>query len=207
MRWEWYDKNLLPQGVDQTCAETPFMDQRKLVVPEATGAVLELGSGSGLNLAFYDKAKVQKVYALDPSPEMHALAKPRVEKVELPVELIEAPAEKVPLDKGSVDTVLVTYTLCTVEDPGAALAEVRRVLKPGGKLIFLEHGTSPDKWVRFWQDVMNPVWAFFSGGCQLNRYTPEVLEKGGFQIDDLKTGYIKGWRPLNYNFWGTASAK
>jgi len=207
VRWSWYDKNILPQGVEQTCAVPAFEEQRRLIVPKAHGAVLEIGSGTGLNLPHYDAAKVSKIFALDPAPEMHALAKPRVEACRIAVETLVAGCEKIPLEDASVDSVLMTYTLCSVDATLPALEEMRRVLKPGGRMIFVEHGIAPERSVRFWQHLCNPFWAFLSGGCQLTRDIPALIEAGPWRLEGMERGYIPGWRPLNYNFWGEASAR
>jgi ubiquinone/menaquinone biosynthesis C-methylase UbiE len=204
MRWEWYDKNILPAGIDQTCSVPAFAAQRARVVPGVSGRVLEIGSGTGLNLPYYDAAKVERVFALDPSPEMHALAAPRIAESGLQVESLTAGAESIPLDAASVDTVLLTYTLCTIDGPIPALEEMRRVLRPGGRLVFAEHGLGPSPWIRFCQHACNPVWSFLSGGCRLNRDIPKVIESGPWRVEGLEAGYIPGWRPLNYNFWGAA---
>jgi SAM-dependent methyltransferase len=203
-RWAWYDENILPKGIEDTCATPAFEGQRRRVVPSARGRVLEVGSGSGLNLPYYDRDHVERVFALDPMPAMHALAGPRYDASPVPVEPLVAPAERVPLEDASVDTVLVTYTLCSVDRPEVALEELRRVLRPGGRMLFVEHGLAPEASVRFWQRVCNPLWAFFSGGCQLTRDFPAILEAGPWRLEALEREYIPGWRPLNFNFRGAA---
>ncbi|HET7319643.1 MAG TPA: class I SAM-dependent methyltransferase [Nitrospirota bacterium] len=180
------------------------MRQRAKVVPFALGSVLEVGFGSGLNLPFYDKTKVQHVWALDPSREMWALANKRVRGSDLPIEFLNATAEEIPLPNRSVDTVLVTFTLCTLPDVQRALREMARVLKPGGELVFCEHGLAPDENVRRWQNRLNPIWKFFGGGCNLNRHIPSLLEQGGFRLREMSSMYIPGWRPASFNYWGRA---
>ena len=161
---------------------------------------------SGLNLEHYDKARIEKVIGLDPGLEMHRLARKRVKSTGVPVELVGLSAEQIPYRDGSFDTVLVTYSLCTIPDPGAALEEMRRVLKPGGKLIFCEHGLAPDASVRRWQDRLTPLWSRLAGGCHLNRDIPGLLREAGFHSADMQTLYLPGPRPLTYNYWGTAIA-
>ncbi len=201
----FYDKYLLPQIVQFTCSMKPNMLQRKLVVPRAEGVVLEIGIGTGLNLPFYTPEKIKKVLGLDPSLEMTKRAKKVAETVSVDVEFIEMPGEEIPLDDDSVDTVLMTYTLCSIVDTKTALHQMARVLKPGGKLIFCEHGAAPDISIRQWQDRLDPVWGYFGGGCHLNRDIPKLINEGGFNVINFDEGYIKGWRPASYNYWGTAS--
>ena len=183
----------------------PSMRQRAKVVPFALGRVLEVGFGSGLNLPFYDKTKVPHVWALEPSREMWALAEERVHGAGIPVEFLNATAEEIPLPDRSADTVLVTFTLCTLPDVQRALREMARVLKPGGELVFCEHGLAPDENVRRWQDRLNPIWKAFGGGCNLNRPIPALLELGGFRMREMSSMYIPGWRPASFNYWGRAS--
>ena len=199
-----YTRLILPKIVDFTCNLKPNMRQRAKVVPFALGSVLEVGFGSGLNLPFYDKTKVQHVWALDPSREMWALAEKRVRGSDIAIEFLNATAEEIPLPNRSVDTVLVTFTLCTLPDVQRALREMARVLKPGGELVFCEHGLAPDENVRRWQNRMNPIWKVFGGGCNLNRHIPSLLEQGGFRLREMSSMYIPGWRPASFNYWGRA---
>jgi ubiquinone/menaquinone biosynthesis C-methylase UbiE len=199
-----YRKYVLPKVVHYACSARPNMRQRQKVVPRARGRVLEIGIGSGLNLPFYDADKVEKVWGLDPSPEMRAMAGRAAASVPFEVELIGLPGEEIPLDGASVDSVVVTYTLCTIPETTAALRQVRRVLRSGGELIFCEHGAAPDASVRRWQDRVNPLWKRLGGGCNLNRAIPELLESGGFRITSLDTMYLPGWRPASFNYWGAA---
>lgn len=203
----FYSKYLLPRVVHFTCGLKPNMRQREKVVPHARGRVLEVGIGSGLNLPLYDSAKVTKIWGLDPSPEMTRLAEQAARSIQLEIEFIDLPADEVPLDDDSVDTVLVTYTLCTIPETTPALLQMARVLRPGGELIFCEHGAAPDASVRRWQDRLNPLWKRFGGGCHLNRPIPELIEAGGFRIQALETMYVPGWRPASFNYWGTAVAR
>ena len=200
----WYERHLLPYFLDFACSIKPIRRQRLKVVPLAHGRVLEIGIGTGLNLEYYDSAKITKIVGLDPGLEMHRLARKRIAKSGMAVELVGLSAERIPFETGSFDTVVVTYALCTIPDPMAALKEMRRVLKRGGKLIFCEHGKAPDPSVLQWQDRLTPLWSKIAGGCQLNRDIPALLKEAGFLSSDMETMYLPGPRPLTYNFWGTA---
>ncbi len=200
-----YGRYILPRIIHFTCGLKPNMRQRRKLVPRARGRVLEVGIGSGLNLTFYDAAQVTKVWGLDPSPGMTRMAERAARAVSFPVELIGLPGDEIPLEDDSVDTVLVTYTLCSIPDTKPALRQMARVLKPGGEFLFCEHGAAPDAAVRRWQDRLNPLWKRLGGGCQLNREIPKLIEDGGFRIGELDTMYIPGWRPASFNYWGTAT--
>jgi len=179
------------------------MRQREKLVPLASGRVLEVGMGSGLNLPFYDARRVTKVWGLEPSPEMSKMASAAVEAVAFDVEFVSAGGEQIPLDSESFDTVLMTFTLCTIPDSERALREIARVLKRGGQLLFCEHG--PDAGVRRWQNRINPLWRRLAGGCHLNRDIPGLIRRGGFEITRMDTMYIPGWRPASFNYWGAAA--
>jgi len=202
----WYDRNIMPYLVDFACGLRPITMQRRRVVPQAAGRVLEVGIGSGLNLQFYDRDQVVQLLGVDPADQMHSLAQRRSRKFGMPVELLKVSAEELPLDSGTIDTVVCTYTLCTVPDPHAALSEMRRVLKPGGRLLFAEHGLAPDQKVAKWQARLQPYWARVAGGCQLNRDIPELLSSAGFNAD-FEAAYIAWPKSLAYNFWGKAYAR
>ena len=199
-----YQKYILPRIVHYTCGLQLLMKQREKVVPFAEGKVLEIGIGSGLNLPFYLPENVQHVWGLDPSPEMLELTRKNTGKLGFGLELIEAHAENIPLDDGTVDTALVTYTLCTVHEAIPALHEIKRVLKHEGRLIFCEHGRAPDESVRRWQERLNPAWKRFSGGCNLNRDIPSLISEAGFNIQNMETTYLPAWKPASFNYWGTA---
>ena len=202
---KFYDRYLLPKLVHLTCGQKPTMRQREKVVPLATGRVLEIGIGSGLNIPFYDADKVEHLWGLDPSAEMWSIAQKNAAEHHLDAEFIQSGAESIPLENDSADTVVMTFTMCTIPGVELALEEIRRVLKPGGKLIFCEHGEAPDKGVQRWQNRLNPVWRTFAGGCNLNRPIPALLKQSGFICSDLQTMYLPGWKPASFNFWGTAS--
>jgi ubiquinone/menaquinone biosynthesis C-methylase UbiE len=200
----FYEERVLPHLINLACSTNPNRKQREKIVPLATGDVLEIGFGSGLNLPFYDRQKVRKVWGLEPSAGMRRKAQPMVDASELDVEFVDLPGETIPLESNSVDTVLVTYTLCTISDAILALEGMRRVLKPGGSLLFCEHGIAPDESVRRWQHRLNPPWSRFAGGCNMNRDIPALIRKSGFEITVDERMYIPGARILSYNYWGTA---
>jgi len=200
-----YERFVLPRLLHLACGLKPARLQRQKVVPIASGDVLEIGFGSGLNLPHYDPAAVNRLWALEPSEEMRDLAQAAVKTSALAVQFLNASAEEIPLPDGSVDTVLVTYALCTIPDVPQAISEARRVLKQGGRLVFCEHGEAPDENVRRWQNRLNPVWRRLAGGCNLNRPIPSLIEAGGFHIENLSTMYLPGWRPASFNYWGTAT--
>lgn len=199
-----YSEFVLPHIVHFVCGLKPIMRQREKIVPLAQGRVLEIGVGSGLNLPYYDVAKVSKVIGIDPAPEMTRKAERAARRTGIDVELINAPAESIPLASASVDTALVTYALCTIPETLPALREIARLLRPGGRLLFCEHGLAPDASVRKWQHRLTPVWKRLGGGCHLNRDIPALLEEGGFRIASMDTMYLPGWRPATFNYWGVA---
>lgn len=201
----FYDKHILPHFINCACGTRPMQRQRQKVVPQARGEVLEIGIGSGLNLPYYDPAQVTRVIGLDPSESSWKLAAGRVASIDVPVEFIGLSGEDIPLPDASVDTVLVTYSLCTIPDPAQALEGMRRVLRPGGELLFCEHGRAPDDSVRRWQDRINPLWRRMAGGCHLNRDIPALLTQAGFQVERLETMYLPSTpRIAAYNYWGAA---
>lgn len=202
-----YAKYVLPRVVHLACSTKPNMKQRAKVVPHARGRVLEIGIGSGLNLAFYNPDYVTKVWGLDPSPEMTERAALAARQVPIEVEMVTAGSEEIPLDSASFDTVVITYTLCTIPQFEPALREMARVLKPGGELLFCEHGAAPDDSVLRWQRRLNPIWRRLGGGCHLDRDTPHLLRQGGFEIKEMDAMYIPGWRPASFNYWGRATAR
>jgi ubiquinone/menaquinone biosynthesis C-methylase UbiE len=202
----WYEERMLPYWINLACSTSPNQKQRQKIVPQASGEILEIGFGSGLNVPFYDPSKVKKIWALEPSAGMRDKAQPAVDATEMNIEFIDLPGEQIPLDDNSVDTVLVTYTLCTIPDTEAALQGMRRVLKPGGRLLFCEHGKAPDENVQRWQNRLNPAWSRIAGGCNMNRDMPALINEGGFDIKVDERMYIPGVRILSYNYWGSAVA-
>jgi ubiquinone/menaquinone biosynthesis C-methylase UbiE len=181
-----------------------FREHRARLVAAARGAVLEIGIGSGLNLPFYSTG-VTRLYGVDPSEELLAIARRSATNTPFPVALACQSAEELPYPAGSVDTVVTTWTLCSIPDPMQALREMRRVLKPEGKLLFVEHGRTPEARVNRWQDRLNPVWMKVAGGCHLNRPIDQLIGAAGFAIDTLETCYLPGPRPLTYTYEGCAS--
>ncbi len=200
-----YERYILPSLIEKSCGAGVIMKQRAAIVPQAEGRVLEVGLGSGLNLAFYDPAKVSEVIGLEPSEGMRIKARKRADECLVPLSFIDLPGEEIPLDDNAVDTVVLTYTLCTIPDALAALGQMRRVLKPGGRLLFSEHGEAPDAGVRKWQGRLNPIWGVIGGGCHLNRPIDRLIGSGGFRVDALETGYLpKVPRFSGFNYRGSA---
>lgn len=201
----FYQNHVLPHLLHMACGHEAVDWQRAAVVPEARGRVLEVGMGSGLNLPHYDPRRVELVWGLEPSEGMRRKARRNVADAPFEVHWLDLPGEEIPLENDSVDTVVLTYTLCTIPDWHRALEQMRRVLKPGGQLLFCEHGTAPDEAVRKWQDRLTPLWRKVAGGCHLNRDIPELIGHAGFGIQWMETGYLpKVPRFAGFNFWGRA---
>jgi SAM-dependent methyltransferase len=200
-----YDRFILPRLLGAACSAPPMMKQRTKVVPGAEGRVLELGIGMGLNLQFYDPAKVSEVMGVDPSPELRAVADAAERDPALKVRVEDGTAEALPFEDKSFDTVVCTFTLCSVCTPAAALAEARRVLKPGGRFLFCEHGLSPDPGVAKWQRRIEPVWKRIAGGCHLTRPVASAIQAAGFRLDRVETMYVpRTPRFAGWNEWGAA---
>ena len=201
----FYNKYILPKIINAGCGTKPIRKQREKVLPLCKGIVLEIGCGSGLNFSFYEENNIDKLYALEPDKEMLRQAKSVVKEVNFPITFLETGAEKIPLEDDSIDTALLTYTLCTIPDPLAALLEIRRVLKKGGKLVFCEHGMAPENNVKKMQNFINSFFLFV-GGCNLNRDIPSLIKDAGFLVDNLETMYLpKTPKLFGYNYWGSAS--
>lgn len=203
----FYQNYILPKLIHWICSQQDTARQRKRLVPLATGKILEVGIGSGLNLPYYDPAKVDHVWGLDPSMALRKIAEKKAVEMPFPVHFIGLSGEEIPLEKNSVDSVLVTYTLCSIPDVGKALNEMNRVLKPGGKLIFCEHGKAPDEKVCEWQERINPFWIKISGGCNLNRPISTLIETCGFKIERLETAYSSSLKIFSFNYRGIAVQK
>lgn len=199
----FYDKWILPRLIDLSMRHKEATRYRAKIVPEARGTILEIGIGSGLNLPFYG-ASVEKLYGLDPSEELLRMARKKARNVHFPVEFFNQSGTEIPLDERSVDTVVTTWTLCTIPDPIEALREMRRVLKPDGALIFAEHGLAPEPGVQRWQRRLNPLWNRIGGGCNLDRKMDALISTAGFAITELVTEYARGPRPLSYIYCGNA---
>lgn len=201
----WYDRHVLPRVLDLACGIRPVSQQRQKIIPLAQGQVLEVGMGTGLNVPFYDRNRVQRVVGVDPALELHALAQRRISQAGLNVELVGLSAERLPLADASFDTVVCTYTLCSIPDPVQALGEMRRVLRPGGRLLFSEHGRAPDASVARWQHRLQPLWTPLAGGCRLSVDVPAILRAAGFDAH-IESAYLPGPRFVSYHYWGQAVA-
>lgn len=199
----FYRDRILPHLVHLSMRQRNLAPYRTRVISHAEGRVLEIGIGSGLNLPYYS-AQTERVIGLDPSPKLLAMTRKAAQRASIPVELIENSAESIPLYNRSIDTVVTTWTMCSIPDVQRALGEMRRVLKPTGRLLFVEHGRSPDPRVRRWQDRLTPVWRRFSGGCHLNRAISELIESAGFRIERIETGYMRGPKPMTFMYDGSA---
>jgi ubiquinone/menaquinone biosynthesis C-methylase UbiE len=199
----FYQDRILPHLTHLAMRQRILRPYRERVVAGAAGRVLEIGIGSGVNLPLYSRA-LREVVGLEPSPGLLSMAERGAERVDLPVRLLEGSAESIPLDDASVDTVVMTWTLCSIPDAGRALAEMRRVLRPWGRPLFVEHGEAPDAWIRWWQDRLTPMSKRFVGGCHLGRPIRRLIERGGLRIEHLTTGYLKGRNPTSFMFEGRA---
>ena len=200
-----WSKFIQPRLISFACATKPFMIQRIKIVPLAKGTVLEIGIGSGLNIPLYDENHVKKVVGVDPSEDMQALAKDRINESPIDIQLVVADAAKIPLDDQSIDTIVCTYTLCTVSNPEGVLKEMKRILKPGGKFLFSEHGHAPDESVNKFQLRLEPFWKFLADGCHLTRSIPELLRANGMKLDKMETMYLPSTpRFVGFNYWGSA---
>ena len=199
----FYQDQIVPLLINWSMRQKNLAAYRARIIPAAEGRVLEIGIGSGLNLPFYSR-NVARVIGLEPSPRLLAMAR-RVERTgNGPVEFIEGSAEAIPLQDASVDTVVTTWTLCSIPDALRALRDMRRVLRPAGHLLFVEHGRAPDPKVVWWQDQLTPAWKRLGGGCHLNRAIGTLIEGAGFQFDRLQTGYMRGPKPMTFMYEGSA---
>jgi ubiquinone/menaquinone biosynthesis C-methylase UbiE len=199
----FYRRRVLPCLLHLAMRQKQLAPFRRRVIGAAEGRVLEIGIGSGLNLPLY-RPPVRSVIGLEPSPELLRMARGRAAATAVPVEYLEASAETLPLDDGSVDTVVTTWTLCTIPNAPRALAEMRRVLKPGGALLFVEHGRAPEPGVARWQDRLDPLWSRIAGGCHLNRKMDELISSSGFRIESLANPRLPGPRTHTFFYEGRA---
>ena len=201
----FYDKYILPKFLNCACGSKPINYQREKIVPLAEGTVLDVGIGSGLNIPYYDKSKIDYLYGLDPSFELLKLARTVAKKHKIEIDFLECGAEAIPLPNDSIDTVVITYTLCTIPDIQLSNKEIKRVLKPNGKLLFCEHGLAPDMNVAKWQKRINPIWNKIAGGCNLNRDIPKLIRSSGFKISNMEEMYLPSTPKFaGYNYWGVA---
>jgi len=204
LRRAW-DEHVLPGLIERACKSSDILAERKRMVPRAEGRVLEVGIGSGLNLPFYVPDRVREVVGIDPSGPLLERARRRAAETRVPVSFVRASAERLPLDAQSFDSIVLTYTLCSVEHPSDALAEMRRVLRPGGHLYFVEHGASTDASVERWQHLITPVWRRVGGNCHLTRNITREISDAGFDLEESKAGYAgDGVRWLSFTYEGVA---
>lgn len=200
----FYRDRVLPHLIDFAMRSRELKPYRERVVARAEGRVLEIGIGSGLNLPFYG-SRVDEVIGLEPAAPLLAMAQSAAGRGRRPVTFIAGSAESIPMSDASVDTIVTTWTLCSIADAIGALKEMRRVLKASGQLLFVEHGLAPERDVQKWQNRLTPLWKKIGGGCHLNRPISTLIERGGFGITQLDTGYTKGPKPMTYLFEGRAT--
>src|SRR3954447_10365126 len=198
----FYNNVILPRVCDLAMRNKDMLPYRERVIGDAEGRVLEIGIGSGLNLPFY--RNIREIIGLEPAPRLIAMARRAAESISTPVTFIEGSAVAVPIEDRSIDTVVTTWTLCTIPDAASALSEMRRVLKPNGRLLFVEHGIAPDASVRVWQNWLTPAWKLISGGCHLNRPIGSMITGAGFDFERLETGYMPGLKPMAFLYQGSA---
>ncbi|WP_372965097.1 class I SAM-dependent methyltransferase [Marinobacter sp.] len=202
----FYENRILPHIIDKVCSSGQLMKLRSQVVPRAKGRVLEVGMGSGINLEYYNHEQVEMIYGLEPSAGMRRKAQVNLSRSPIKVEWLDLPGEQIPLQDNSIDTILLTFTLCTIPDWHKALQQMKRVLKPGGDLLFLEHGESPDMNTNKWQHRINPSWKKVAGGCHLNRNIADLIKHAGFEIQELENLYIpKSPKIAGYIYKGRAT--
>ncbi len=201
---KFYDKYILPVCLDKACGIKPIRRQREKIVPLAHGVVLEIGIGSGQNLPHYNPDKVSKIIGVDPDDHVWARSAARRKACPIDVERIGLSGEDIPLEDNLADSVVVTYSLCTIPDPVKALGEMKRILKPGGKIFFSEHGKAPDAAVARWQARIDPVWKKLAGGCHSGRDIPQLFAQADLTLESLEQIYLPGPRVLAYNYWGIA---
>jgi ubiquinone/menaquinone biosynthesis C-methylase UbiE len=199
----FYNDVILPRLCHLVMLNRRLVPYRERVIGSAEGRVVEIGIGSGLNLPFY-RPHAREIVGVEPAPQLIAMARQVAERMPTPVTFIEESAEAISLEDNTVDTVVTTWTLCTIPQPDRALAEMRRVLKPSGRLLFVEHGLAPDAGVRTWQNWLTPVWKRISGGCHLNRPIRKMIEDAGFRFDRLETAYMPGLKPMAFLYEGSA---
>jgi ubiquinone/menaquinone biosynthesis C-methylase UbiE len=203
----FYARHVLPRIINLAMRNKEITRLRAAWIPQARGDVLEIGMGSGMNLPFYS-SEVKRVFGVDPSLELQRMARERAASLPVNVEFLSQSAEDpIPLPNESVDTIVMTWTLCSIPNAPKALEKMKRVLKPGGQLIFVEHGRAPDRGVAVWQDRLNPTWKRIGGGCNLNRQVDELLIEAGFHITDLRKFYLRGPRPMTYTYQGLAQVE
>lgn len=202
---QWYDRHILPHVINIACSQGQIMKRRSQVVPLASGDVFELGCGGGLNQEFYQRSLVSSFSGIDPHGALLDQARAQAQARGWNADIRQGVGENIPFSNGQFDTVVCTFTLCSVEDPAQVMSEMRRILKPGGRLLFLEHGRAPDPGVAKWQDRIEPIWKRIGGGCHLTRPIGSALRGAGFAVEPHGQGYLpKSPRPLSWNEWGVA---
>ena len=202
---QWYDRHVLPRVITLACGQGQIMKRRSQLVPLASGDVFELGCGGGLNQEFYDADAVTSFSGIDPHGGLLDQARAQVEARGLKADIREGVGENIPFAASQFDTVVCTFTLCSVEDPAQVMSEMRRILKPGGRLLFLEHGRAPDANVAKWQDRIEPIWKRIGGGCHLTRPIGSALRGAGYEVEPLGQGYLpKSPKFAAWNEWGVA---
>ena len=199
-----YQRYVLPKMIDIACGTSAVTALRVKIIPQATGEVLEIGIGSGLNLPFYNPDTVSAIVGVDPAAQMQKLARTRADDIAIPVEIIAVDVQGIHAATDRFDTIVMTFTLCSINEPIPALQEMMRVLKPTGRLLFCEHGLAPDAPVARWQQRLTPWWKPLAGGCHLNRDIPALIEAAGFSIEELRTEYLSAPRALTYIYSGSA---
>jgi len=201
-----YEKYVLPKLLDTCCSTKPINYQREKIVPNASGTVLEIGIGSGLNIPFYNISNIDKIYGLDPSVQLCRKAIKKAKEMNININFLFDGAEEIKLKSNSIDTVVITYTLCSIPEPKDALKEIKRVMKSDANILFCEHGIAPDNKVSKWQNRINPIWGKLFGGCNINRDIPSIISSSGFKVHNLEQMYLPNTpKIVGYNYWGSAS--
>ena len=201
-----YENYVLPKLLDTCCSTKPINYQREKIVPNASGTVLEIGIGSGLNIPFYNISKIDKIYGLDPSIQLCKKAIKKAEEINMNIDFLFEGAEEIKLKSNSIDTVVITYTLCSIPNPMDALKEIKRVMRSDANILFCEHGIAPDIKVSKWQNRINPIWGKLFGGCNINRDIPSIISNSGFKVQNLEQMYLPSTpKIVGYNYWGSAS--
>ena len=202
---KFYEKYVLPKIINCACGTKPILIQRQKIVPSASGVILEIGVGSGVNIPYYSNSNVKKLIGLDLQQDNWDQAYKIAKKSNISIDLLQGDGEELPIPNNSIDTVLITYTMCTIPNVLRTLAEIKRVLNSEGKLLFCEHGLAPDKNVQKWQNKLNPIWKKCLGGCNLNRNIPKLVLKSGFSFESINEMYIPSTpKFVGYNYWGAA---
>lgn len=199
-----YDRYVLPKLIDFACGVGPVMQVRETLISQASGNVLEVGIGTGLNLRYYDVSKVKSIVGIDPAAQMQTLGRRRASTIQIPVDMVSVDVHGIAAKSSTFDTVVMTFTLCSIVEPLSALDEMYRVLKPDGRLLFAEHGLACDASISRWQTRLTPMWKRFAGGCHLDRNIPQLITQAGFQIVECEAAYLSGPKPMTYVYVGSA---